>query len=429
MVELDSKKEGTPVIVNLPDYRRDKRQFRVITLIVFLGFVGISMPYLIFPPLFLNASYSFLPVGWSVASRSLFLGITLAAYPFGQFVGSPILGALSDQYGRKKMMSRSLVLAGFCYFLTGIAIWKQQLTLLIISRFIAGLMEGNIAIARAMAADLKTIPKHSSFGKINAASSIAYLVGPILGGALAQGNSCAAPFFLICLFFIGLATLSSFVLKASTLTTPVPKETIGQKINLFRRMGRLFANNKQLQFLMAMSTIFTLAIDIFYEFESVYLTVKWMLIPSQLVIYNSIACLGLIIGNGWLPTLFVKSQSKWLPTLCAIVGFACLLFGVVATNSPIVMMLLFFGCGIFIGVGVTMLTVKISDSVPDAIQGEVMGTQQSLRVFADGMICLFGGALLIISSHLILIVAALLALSAVGYFAVRYKKIFSIPST
>ena len=49
--------------------------------IVFLGFLGISMPYLIFPALFLNPAYSILPTDWSESSHALFLGITLADTP------------------------------------------------------------------------------------------------------------------------------------------------------------------------------------------------------------------------------------------------------------------------------------------------------------------------------------------------------------
>ena len=110
----------------------------------------------------------------SESSHALFLGITLAAYPLGQFIGSPILGALSDDYGRKRLLSGSLLITAICNLFTGFAIEWQQLGLLIVSRFMAGLMEGNIAIARAMAADIKTISKHETFGKINAVTSIAY---------------------------------------------------------------------------------------------------------------------------------------------------------------------------------------------------------------------------------------------------------------
>lgn len=86
------------------------------------------------------------------------------------------------------------------------------------------------------------------------------------------------------------------------------------------------------------------------------------------------------------------------------------------------MMLLFAFSGIVIGAAVTLLTVKISNSVSEAVQGEVMGVQLSLRVLGDAIICLFGGALLLLSSRLILVVAAALSLLSMAYFWRNYTK-------
>src|SRR5437899_299513 len=96
-----------------------KRQLTTILFIVFFGFLGISMPYLIFPALFLNPDYTILTQDWSPSSNALLLGVTLAAYPLGQFIGAPILGALSDDYGRKRLLSGSLLIAALCNLLTG----------------------------------------------------------------------------------------------------------------------------------------------------------------------------------------------------------------------------------------------------------------------------------------------------------------------
>lgn len=399
--------------------KEGRRQFWVILIIVFLGFVGISMPYLIFPPLFLNPAYSFLPIDWSESNRALSLGITLAAYPLGQFVGSPILGALSDDYGRKQLLAGSLVVAAISNLLTGIAIQNQHLSLLIASRLIAGFMEGNIAIARALAADIKTISKQESFGKMNAVVSIAYLIGPFLGGLLTnkhlfEGLTTATPFFFICLLFFCLAGLSALVLQKSTLIPPAKMRTFWERINFVKRASALFAN-KQLKFLIIVSTVSSLAVDIFFEFGPVYLTVKWALGPAQLMLYNGALCVGLIVGSGWLPALLSSRE----PIFCAIGGFGLFLLGIVLTYSPALMIVLFGACGVAIGLVATLLTVKISDSVSDAIQGEVMGTQLSLRVLGDGVICLFGGALLILSSTLILTVAAGMSFAAMFYYRSR----------
>lgn len=159
-----------------------RKQFWVILTIVFVGFFGISMLYLIFPALFLNPAYSIFPETRGTSGASLLLGITLASYPLGQFLGSPILRSLSDEYGRRKLLSGTLFISAFCNLISGIAIEWGWLPLLVASCFTAGVMEGNIAIARAMAAELTTIPKHETFGKINASASIAYLAGPLVGG-------------------------------------------------------------------------------------------------------------------------------------------------------------------------------------------------------------------------------------------------------
>ncbi len=402
--------------------QRQKRQFWIVLLIVFFGFVGISMPYLIFPALFLNKGYSILPAAWGDGSRALFLGITLAAYPLGQFLGSPILGSLSDDYGRKKLLSTSLLVASFANFLSGMAIASEYLTLLIASRFIAGLMEGNIAIARAIAADITTISKHRTFGKINAVASIAFLLGPLLGGLMTEkdlfeGLTASSPFYLTAILFLFLSLLSTTMLDMSP--TPhaiIHKKSFVERINLFKRLKTLFLN-KHLQFLLIVSTCFTLAVDIFYEFGPVYLTVKWGLSPRELILYNGLLCLALAVGNGWLPTLISPYFSNRKIIISSIGGFAFFLAVMLFTNSISWMMFLFCFSGFMIGLAVTLLTVNISNTVAGNIQGEVMGVQISLRVLGDAVICLCGGVLLMVSSKIILVLASLMSLFAMIYYA------------
>ena len=403
----------------MTERQKQRRQFWVILFIVFLGFVGISMPYLIFPALFLNPAYSILEQSWGDGARALLLGVTLAAYPLGQFFGSPILGSLSDDYGRKSILSWSLCIAALCNLLTGFAIDWGNLWLLIISRLMAGVMEGNIAIARAMVADMPTISKHDSFGKINAVSAIAFLLGPILGGLMAdksllEKTTISMPFYVISFLFVCLAGLSAVILQESVGTIPVKVRAFWQRINLIKRLSILFSNRK-LQFLMITSTLFTLAVDICYEFGPVYLTVKWDLIPSQLILYNGVLCVALAIGNGWLPAYFSSRVSNRLAIQCSMGGFTVFLIGIVLAHSTFLMVLLFALLGLVIGLAVTLITVKISDSVSSAIQGEVMGVQLSLRVLGDAVICLLGGVLLLFSAKLILIVAAGVSLAAMAY--------------
>lgn len=341
----------------------------------------------------------------------------MAAYPLGQFIGSPILGALSDDQGRKKILTSSLVIAAVFNLLTGLAIEWRHLTILVLSRFTAGLMEGNIAIARAMAADLKSLSKHRSFGKINAASSIAYLLGPLVGGLMADQKllkelTAATPFYIISILFLGIAAISAFALKSNATLSHSPIKTFWQRINFIQRMSQLF-EHRHLKFLMIISTLFTLAVDIFYEFGPVHLTIQWQTGPADLILYNSLLCLGLALGNGWLSHFFSTRLPHSMTILGGMVAFILALLGIVFTSSSLLTLGLFTLCGLVIGVVVTFLTVKISDSASDTIQGEVLGVQLSLRVLGDALICLFGGALLLISSKLILILAALLTVAII----------------
>lgn len=399
------------------------KQLWVILLTTFLGFLGISIPYLIFPALFINPEVSFLPKDWDASLRAIWLGVTLAAYPFGQFIGAPILGALSDDYGRKRLLFLSLLIAAFFQFATGFALAWSNLTLVIIGRFATGLMEGNIAISRAIVSDLKTISKHESFGKLNAASSGAYLFGPLIGGLLTdpqfiEGTTHSTPFYLIGIMLFVVAFFAYTMLNEDrhpqSHDTKILFEHFLGRLNFFKKIRRLF-ENQQLKLLMIVSTLFTLAIDIFYEFGPVHLTAIWMTRPSQLIIYNAILCLTLVIGNGWLASYVSKHYCTKRATLFSMGALALFLLIFAYSTSPYLSALLMGLCGLMIGVGVTLITVKISDSAPVKIQGEVMGVQASLRVLGDAIICILGGILLMSSSKLVLILAAVISAGTMGY--------------
>jgi MFS family permease len=280
-----------------------------------------------------------------------------------------------------------------------------------------------------MATDIKSISKHEALGKINAAASIAYLFGPLLGGLLAdnqifEGASFSTPFYLIGVLFVGLSVLAAIILQNQDPATKThDKEASGfwSHFNLIKRLSVLF-QNKKLRFLLAVSTFFTLAIDIFYEFGPVYLTAKWVLGPAQLIIYNSLLCVALAVGNGWLANFLSTRCSSRRGIIWATGGVALCLIGMVVANQPLFMMALFTLIGLAIGLGVTFVTVKISDSVPDAVQGEVMGVQLSLRVLGDAVICLIGGVLLLLSSKLILVLAAIISAAIMVYYAAKETK-------
>jgi DHA1 family tetracycline resistance protein-like MFS transporter len=118
--------------------------------------------------------------------RALWYGVVAFAFGFANFIGSPILGALSDKYGR-----RPVLLLGFCglalsFFVTALA---TQLWMLIAIRLISGALQSNAAIANAYVADItEGKDRAKRFGQLGAMFGIGFILGPVMGGLLGDIN-------------------------------------------------------------------------------------------------------------------------------------------------------------------------------------------------------------------------------------------------
>lgn len=83
-------------------------------LVVFAGFVGYSLMIAIFTPLVLRSDGGMLPRWESTGARTITLGVLLCLYPLAQFVAAPVIGGLSDRYGRKPTLLVSLMASAAC---------------------------------------------------------------------------------------------------------------------------------------------------------------------------------------------------------------------------------------------------------------------------------------------------------------------------
>jgi len=124
-------------------------------LVIFTGFCGYSLMITLFVPMLMGPN-GFLGPDATTGWRSLVLGVLLAIYPLGQFLGSPVLGALSDRYGRKPVLTISLLIAVAAYVLISLGIELRSLVLIAIACLIGGLAESNIAIAQSAISDVAT---------------------------------------------------------------------------------------------------------------------------------------------------------------------------------------------------------------------------------------------------------------------------------
>jgi MFS transporter, DHA1 family, tetracycline resistance protein len=118
----------------------------------------------------------------SAADQVYWYGVVVFAFGLANFIGSPILGALSDRYGR-----RPILLLGFCglalnFFATALS---TALWMLIAVRLVGGAMQSNAAVANAYVADI-TPPEQRAkrFGLLGAMFGIGFMLGPVSGGLL-----------------------------------------------------------------------------------------------------------------------------------------------------------------------------------------------------------------------------------------------------
>src|SRR5262245_18830330 len=123
-------------------------------LVVFVGFLGYSLMITVFTPMLLRNDNGMLPASSSTGTRTGGLGVPLALYPLGQFLGAPVLGSLSDRLGRRRVLIASLAATTSLYIVVALALETSSLALLMIGCFAAGVCESNVALALSGVADL-----------------------------------------------------------------------------------------------------------------------------------------------------------------------------------------------------------------------------------------------------------------------------------
>ena len=124
-------------------------------------------------------------VGEFTASRdaqTYWYGAMIVTFGLTQFFCSPLLGALSDRFGRRPVLLGSIFGLGMMFLLSALA---TSLTGLLLARIFGGVLAANFAVANAYVADITTPENRAkSFGMIGAAFGIGYIVGPMVGGLL-----------------------------------------------------------------------------------------------------------------------------------------------------------------------------------------------------------------------------------------------------
>jgi len=204
---------------------KDKR-LATIFLIVFVDLLGVGIILPLLP--YLAETYHANPVQ---------IGLLTATYSLFQLISSPILGRLSDKYGRRKLLLFSQVgtMAGF--ILLGCA---KALPLIFLSRIIDGATGGNISIAQAYIADVTTKENRAKgMGIIGAAFGLGFIIGPAVGGLLSRISFSTPAFFAAGISLLTIL-LTFFTLKESVnVEKAVQSNATALTINGFKKIIKM----------------------------------------------------------------------------------------------------------------------------------------------------------------------------------------------
>lgn len=342
-----------------PDPRR--RMLPVAAMALFIDSMGIGIIIPVAPKLIMELS------GLPLAEAAPIAGWLTLSYALMQFLFSPVLGNLSDKYGRKPILLASLATLAVDYVLIGLA---PTLAWLFVGRIIAGIAGATFATANAVVADIIPPEKRAKyFGLNGAAWGMGFVIGPVIGGLLGQYGP-RVPFFAAAAF-TAVNLLIALAVMRETLPPADRREFSA------RRANALGALQSMRRIPGAMLVLFVL---LMYQIGHDTLPSTWVWVTmakfgwTERDVGLSLAVLGFgtIIVQGGLVGLFTKRigehRTALLGLSCGAVGFVGYAF---ATTPTMLFASVPLGC--LIGLTMPALRAILSRATPANAQGELQG--------------------------------------------------------
>ncbi len=357
---------------------------------VFVDLLGVGILIPVIPQLLANPASPFylLPLGFSVRHGYILLGLLTASYPFMQFIATPLLGEISDRFGRKPVLALSLLGTSLSYVLFAIGIITRNLPLLFVSRAFDGITGGNIAVAQAAIADI-TEPKDraKSFGLIGAAFGMGFILGPFIGGKLSDPSvvswfTASTPFWFAAILSLANALSVVFLL-------PETLKTKGSKLSLHfaksvKNIIKVFSL-KDLRPVFATSFLFQSGFTFFTTFFSVFLIAKFHFTQGSIGNYFAYVGLWIAFSQAFITHRISKKFRE----------YQILRFSLIATGIFILLQLtptvwwglllitpFFAMCN---GLTQANLSSLVSRSAGPERQGQILGINSSVQALAQAI--------------------------------------------
>jgi len=336
----------------------------VIFLVTFIGLMGFGFILPLFP------FYA-----ERMGASPEIITLTMAAFSLGQFVAAPYWGRLSDSTGRKPVLILTLLGSGLSYVILAYA---PNLTVVILSRILSGLMAGNVSIAFAYVADITDDSNRSAgLGKVSAALGLGFMTGPAIGGLLAGKNVEDANYLLTALAAAGinfLAMLAAMIFLKESLGIKQrkPFEGFSKIIEL-----KTFTPAKSILPLVFCGLIFYTAMSMMESIFPLWANKIFSYGPSHIGgVFFMLGSIGVIIQGGFIGKLTELLGEKKLVQLAALSLMTGLtVIGSASFEFSLWIGLFFFGCGA--AIFNPSLSSLISKSADPSSRGQYLGHYQA----------------------------------------------------
>lgn len=376
----------------------EKKALPIVLFTVFLDVLGVGILIPVLPQLIFSI---FIPAGFSRNGSLIALGWLTAIYPLMQFLATPILGQLSDRYGRRKVLGFSLAGTALGYALFAVGIITKNIPLLFLSRAMDGITGGNISVARAAIADVST-PKNRTrnFGLIGACFGLGFVFGPYIGARLASPSTSFFGLFNTPSWF-GPSTPFWFTAILSTINVilllaylPETHKHINSKLKM--AWNKSLDNIKQaalspsLRVVFAANFLFWGGFTFFTTFFQILLIEKLGFKQANIGDFFAYIGIWIVISQGVLTPLLAKFKNSTILRFSFLgLGFALLLQLFPNNTAQLLMVAPFIA--IFNGLNIANATSLISSSVGPEIQGEVLGIDGSIQALAGAIPAIISG--------------------------------------
>ncbi|MBI2743710.1 MAG: MFS transporter [Chlamydiales bacterium] len=379
-------------------------RFLPLLLTVFIDSLGFGLVFPMLGMLIMQADGGMMPVEASVATRGWVFGLLVSCFCMGQFFGGPILGALSDRKGRKKVLLATLVLAFFGYILGVVSLWSQSIFLFLFSRIVSGVAAGNFSIAQSMVVDSSSEDKAKNFGLIGMAWGAGFILGPYFGGQLATPDLWRGAMPLCFAAALCLVNLI-WLLLAVKETLPVAQI---RKINFmagFEDLKKAFSHPK-LRGIFLVMFIFSFGWGFFTEFSALFLIRRLDFNQQQIGYFYAWVGIWVALSQGVFIRPFLKRFSPQALLRGALLGLGLVLPLMLLVHTSFYLFLLLPLLALFESFIFPTASTIVSDLTSKEAQGEILGVHSSIQWAAIGIAPLFSGSVVALYPHLPITVAS-----------------------